>query len=612
MIINNGNIQKWFFDYVEGNLSELELQELENFVLKHPEYQADFQAWKDSLKYDEEDKVPAFTGMNSLLVAVPFYETIYFKISAAAILILGFIGTSAYFLNENQKTQTYHSFSGKTNIKELSNITIAKLEPFDFQVFENFKSQFNNQSIPTKIDSESEELFVASHSKQVNNNISNYSNVDQLNFDSKNKSESYNSQNNTFGSDINFEKTDESVFFFENDNLENVSIDVETIDKVFAYDSDLNSDSKSNKNKYAFLDFRNKEGFGIYNNKSKNSKSNKNRETEENLADISEGLVDGDKIKHKTNKKSKFFDKFKYIELGLGNINDPFFALPNNNLVSINPSLSGELGLTRIKTNVRSQWLGSDSEMMQGSLYTDSYFTKIKAGMGWGLDYSNGENGKLQNYRFLYTYSQKFSITKNSNLSLALSYELLSVNAQQSLLGKMIEMRPNQIVSLNNFVSKSGKHISNLGISSWYSGKYFYGGINLTNLMNNSLMASYDNQTTYMENLEYNVQLGTDYKKNMYSNTVISPYVVFQNQQQTNSLWGGITLRHKAFVTGVSINNHIAGKAILGLQGNSIRFLYGYDVSKSQINQSYLASHEVSLRILLGNKHKSNWSRYGN
>lgn len=614
MIINNGNIQKWFFDYVEGNLSELEIQELEHFVLKHPEFQEDFQAWKNTAKHDEDEKIPVFTGMNALLVSIPFYETVYFKISTAAILILGFLGTSAYFMHESQKVQTYQSFYNNSSIGASSNNTIAKLETVDFQVFENFKNQnvLNSNKSTTQQSVAHVDYISVSNSTKNHNYSSNKTKVETSKSIENNTESSSKNIDNDFEFEVHNQTSSESLEYVHNNNLDDLSIKVNLIDEISNDFNDLSYFKESDKNKYAFLDFRNKEGFGLNNSKLKNEKPNKKRTSEDNLADISEGNVDVEKVKHKTNKRSKLHDKFKYIELGLSNINDPIFALPSNNLVSINPALAGELGVTRIKTNVRSQWLGSSSEMLLGSVYADTYFSKLKAGMGWGLDYTNGENGQLQNYRFSYTYSQKFSISKNSNLSLGITYEMSSINAQQSLLGKMTEIRPHQIVSLNNYVAHSGNLLSNLGFSSWYSGKYFYGGINVTNLLNNSLTVSYDNQAMYMENLEYSMQLGTDYKKNMYSNTVFSPYVVLQKHHQTTSMWGGITFRHKVFVTGVSANNHLAGKAIIGLQGNSIRVLYGYDLSKSQLNQSYLASHEVSLRILLGNKHKSNWSRYGN
>ena len=77
-------------------------------------------------------------------------------------------------------------------------------------------------------------------------------------------------------------------------------------------------------------------------------------------------------------------------------------------------------------------------------------------------------------------------------------------------------------------------------------------------------------------------------------------------------LWGGITYRHKALILGLSGSTDVAVKGMIGLQGNSLRLLYGYDLSKSDFNQKYIGSHEISLRILFGNKTNSNWSRYGN
>jgi hypothetical protein len=108
------------------------------------------------------------------------------------------------------------------------------------------------------------------------------------------------------------------------------------------------------------------------------------------------------------------------------------------------------------------------------------------------------------------------------------------------------------------------------------------------------------------------MQMGTDDRKNIYSNTVISPYVVLQKEGTKVENWGGVNLRHKAIIVGVSGSDKLSAKAMLGLQGNSFRILYGYDLSKSEYNQKYIGSHEVSLRILFGNKTNSNWSRYGN
>ena len=43
MIVNHNNIQRWIFDYFEGNLSLHEQIELREFIKRNPEYKDDFE-----------------------------------------------------------------------------------------------------------------------------------------------------------------------------------------------------------------------------------------------------------------------------------------------------------------------------------------------------------------------------------------------------------------------------------------------------------------------------------------------------------------------------------------------------------------------------------------
>ena len=42
------NIDRWFFEYVEGNLSPEQEAQLEAFILNHPELELDLDAWKSA------------------------------------------------------------------------------------------------------------------------------------------------------------------------------------------------------------------------------------------------------------------------------------------------------------------------------------------------------------------------------------------------------------------------------------------------------------------------------------------------------------------------------------------------------------------------------------
>ena len=45
---NYDNIDRWLFDYTEGNLSSEQESLLENYILNHPELEVDLDMWKMS------------------------------------------------------------------------------------------------------------------------------------------------------------------------------------------------------------------------------------------------------------------------------------------------------------------------------------------------------------------------------------------------------------------------------------------------------------------------------------------------------------------------------------------------------------------------------------
>jgi len=45
MIVSKNNLQKWLFDYFEGNLTPHEQVELRQFIRQNPEFQEEFDAW---------------------------------------------------------------------------------------------------------------------------------------------------------------------------------------------------------------------------------------------------------------------------------------------------------------------------------------------------------------------------------------------------------------------------------------------------------------------------------------------------------------------------------------------------------------------------------------
>ena len=77
------NIDRWMFDYTEGNLSPEQETLLENYILNNPDLEVDLDAWQmasvsaDELVYTEKDKsykkrrlLPYFIGAFSALLVI--------------------------------------------------------------------------------------------------------------------------------------------------------------------------------------------------------------------------------------------------------------------------------------------------------------------------------------------------------------------------------------------------------------------------------------------------------------------------------------------------------------------------------------------------------------
>lgn len=598
MIINPNNIDKWCFDYFEGNLTSHEQIAFERFILEHPEYHAEFQAWKNASDSDDE-KVPVYLGMESLLVGAPFYAT--FSIRLTVGLLFTFSLGTYVFLQLNQPEKEY----------SLSNRSVEmnwSPEEHRLAVVRFIDHAYGDYEVKTNVITN----VVTHYEYVVNESANNDVEVQEsaLDIDVIAESEAQNeliSENYT--DDFFSAEVEQNVLTFQqNGNIANNQINVELAEEAI-YKEDhrtLFDHLGIDAEKYGFLDFNNGKVKGLGNGNTSKYKANNNKN--DNHATISQNKGKVGKSGGGHSKKNKnFFESLKYLELGFTNINDPLAIVPNNNTIGLNPALAGQLGVTRLKLNARNQWWDTEGSLYRGVVSFDTYIEPIQGGIAYASQYDISADGNRQIAKHSFTYAQKISLSKMANLSVGVTYELSkgkSVGNQSAL----YEFYVNSPVSALN-LNQNWKN--DLGVSAWYSGKYFYGGFNVTNLLGNTFTASHEENTSYINQLNYSVQLGTDFKRSILAKSVISPYLQYNKMGELNDLWLGSAVRIRGFVMGGSVATSKSAKVLLGLQGNKMRFTVSSDYSKSMLLDKYALSHELSLRILIGNKN-NNWSRYDN
>ena len=120
---NRENIDRWLFDYTEGNLSSEQESLLENYILNNPDLEVDLESWQDAkiqpteIEYKNQDKLKKRRKL------LPFYI-------AGFILILGIVGINSisYFQNKNELTKTAYQDSEKSSKHEKIEQKVSKIK----------------------------------------------------------------------------------------------------------------------------------------------------------------------------------------------------------------------------------------------------------------------------------------------------------------------------------------------------------------------------------------------------------------------------------------------------------------------------------------------------
>ena len=93
------NFDRWMFDYKEGNLSGLEKQAFEDFLVKHPEFELDADAWNHAFIENESHAYPQSNQLKKDNKVIGFW--LAWSAASAAIIAL-LIGGFNFFQSDSK------------------------------------------------------------------------------------------------------------------------------------------------------------------------------------------------------------------------------------------------------------------------------------------------------------------------------------------------------------------------------------------------------------------------------------------------------------------------------------------------------------------------------
>ena len=556
---NRENIDRWLFDYTEGNLSVDQENLLENFILNNPDIEVDLDAWQDAKLVPEETLFADKEKFKRKRRFVPIYFS-----GIILTLVLSIMGL-------------YFSLNSGVN---------QKLASHDKKEF----IQRNKHNVNTKIN-----LLNQTKDKSIegNHGKSNKATLNSIN--NNNFAKTANSINNEIIDQVS------SKFLFEQ------KLSFGKMDLVFATKSkELVENSSYQHGKMEVLQNSSASGISKIYLKPIDSKSLKlhfyqirNEElqllSDENQIEGINLILGNVKI---FNKISKVLEK----DLGLSNIPDHTYSIPEYSNVDVLFSNIGATSQFRFQSTTMARWIENvDQRKLSQQITLDGYSRGAQSGFGLQANYDHFANGSIQNWNTCLLFSPKIAISRSVSIEPALRFKIGNKLLNED------RIQNHSIVSYESQTSNQFNFDSSIAIGSklWYrdldlgftiNTPYFYIGSQVSNILRhqNNIYSNVDNVNMRAQNV-YNAIIGTQYiSRNQ--KIQFSPYLFFE-KISTNRVFAGFSLKLNKIMLGGSYGTGNIASGTLGLSLNNFAICaqssYGYAPAIAK----YSFTHQLTIRF---------------
>lgn len=547
------NIDRWLFEFMEGNLSPEQIAQLEAFLLKHPELDVDRDMWELAKIQGQEVEYP---HQQKLIRRRPV--GLYMSLGFASMAVMIGLGFYSFFGDFSSLTQTGFSFAD--NVKHDAH-QAQMLSP-------NGKFGPNKDVSVAHMNGSGYKAGNTVLQTAGYNNIPyaqmNVSPLDGLNI--------LPAVGNNSG----------NVLMASN------GTDLSEINGVAVQEKNVKS-LKTNKAK-PLIHPRHETGIVGYNAVTSTGRRFENSDYKMSFSA---------KLSRLGRKVQRMMDN----PVALKNMKDPHYLVPGMQATDINFGAVGTLLGTRVQSLSRAQWLGESNQQFTNRLIVDGYSYGIRGGFGFQLDHNYYADGMIQNYMAAMIYSPKFSVSRNVVVEPSVRFKMGSKNLDWDKVnsGEKVEF---DRMNTQSFSTGFGEPVGNqlwykdLGLGLMVNTKWFFVGIQGDNLFQHyDNIYSYDPQNPRRVGKHFVATIGTDYESSR-ENFTLSPYAVFQQQENLTEAWVGFNMKYHWITLGGALSSNMEPAASIGLKFNHIMIAYNADYTQSGMLQKSALSHQLSLRFL--------------
>jgi len=279
---------------------------------------------------------------------------------------------------------------------------------------------------------------------------------------------------------------------------------------------------------------------------------------------------------------------------------DPEFTQFYSNPLYLNPAFAGSKVCPRVAINHRNQWANLSGSFVTTSASYDQMVPSISGGLGLLVMTDNAaKTMKTTRVSGTYAYNQAVSRKFSINLGVEASFFQKSVDWDKLTFGDMIDKRRGFVYQTND-VRRDGP-VSGVDFSAGaigYTENFFFGfAVHHLTQPNESLVkgtSPLPMKFTGHAGAIIPIGSGGKYKS---SDASISPNILFRQQGTFTQLNMGVYIKKGPLTGGIWYRNKDAFITSIGIETDSFKIGYSYDVTVSKLSLASGGSHELSLGL---------------
>lgn len=573
------NIDRWLFELMEGNLSEEQVAQLETFLIQHPELDVDRDMWELS-KVDDFDV--AYPLTDKLIRRRPV--GLFMSMGMASIAGIIALGTVMYWpSSEQQSTTVFTAQTESTKSTDKVDVQTIETQPTSNDILGN--ETMTEAVIPT----------IQQFIPQVSQNQVGVGQADRSNLEM---------------SASELAQTIDSPIDVTNENSTRLSstlhiIEQSTVALISKQEEDTpiakekNTEDVSSEVQPQVIEKQTKE---VAMNEALTEQEVKTTATT-TLRATQAHSVYRETFSSKLRQAGRAVSRMLDNPVALKNLKDPHYHLPGMQPTEVNFGAVGTLLATRVQTMSRLQWAGQSNQQFMNSISVDGYSYAMRGGIGFQVSHSMYANGGIQNIHSSFTYSPKFSVSRNVIVEPSFRFTMGNKNIDPTKIqsGSMVEMErlnPHQFYAVGQMPIGRSLWYRDLGLGLSVNTRWFYASVQGDNLLKHADNIYSSNLTDIRRSGQHFIAtIGTDYETRR-ENFGVSPYLVYQQYESLKEAWLGVNLRYHWITVGGAISSQLDPAVSLGIKFKHFMLAYNADLTHSEVLGKQSLSHQLTIRIL--------------